>query len=655
MLKVSNHLSELNNARGVSKSRFTMDSTQTDQSVYQALDATTSEIRVMILHQGSGDEELRCTLKTVSLDDDQPAFHALSYAWPTTETEKCRINIDNNVVPVASSLATLLDHFRSSHYDFLELHSVSLWIDAICINQTDPDERAQQVRLMGRIYRQASCVLVWLGEGDEFSDYALDRINDATFRASCGELETASRAPIPDEVRVSTIIGKNLDIRRYWTRAWTLQEFVLATQDPVMFCGSRWMLWSWYDQCDRALPYHKGSYPGLEFDLVAIKREVPLHHDDKPFVNSMNHRIMRNLYQHNGSIPLIIALNESFELDATDPRDLIYGVLGLVPHHEMLMVDIDYEKPPERVFTDTMAAIWTSGERVLIGDIIPRLITASCPDDKSEVPSWVPNVLKRTTTDLHGGYAWLLASRQWRPERQADILVEGSILTIKAIQFDSIAETLKLDFNHDRKERFHRGNAPMEVDIEPLEDIEAMAQRGLNIAIPASSRLAPFLVLRDKMPIWSSLTAWEEVESGSESEQWVPGLARDKPKLWEVLLGRQEIPEGWKMAYSPKLRNYLPALEAAILSPFLQAMGRKIDEKQVFTTRSGFLGVGTKYVEAGDIITLIVRMKFMYVLRPFRDGYRIVGFANVSGLMDWDDLDQAMEAGTLHEEKMKIY
>jgi hypothetical protein len=507
---------------------------------------------------------------------------------------------------------------------------------------------------MGRIYRQASRVLVWIGEADEFSDFAFDCINDATFRASCGELKTASRAATPDEVKVSAIISKNLDRRRYWARAWTLQEFVLATQDPVMFCGSRWMLWSWYNQCDRNLLLDNVSRLSLAFDWDAIRRKVPLHHDYSPFTGPNTHGLMRDFHQEEGSVRLVHALSQSFQLHATDPRDLIYGVLGLVRDHEMLMVDIDYEKPPERVFTDTMAAIWTSGTPDLISDSIPCLITTGWANGMSEVPSWVPKVLKKTgkeRTDI----SWLNTSRIWQPQRHADIHIEDSILTINAIRFDSIADTVEVNLNHGWRRLIRGEKAPMKVDIEPLQNVEAMAHRGLNIPIPASSRLAPFLVLRDKLPIWSALTVWEEDESGSPNKGWLPGVAKDKQKLWEILLGRQEIPEDWKKACSPQLQNKLAALDAAILSPLLISVRRKVNKKKVFISRSGFLGVGTKYVEAGDIITLIVGMRLMYVLRPFHDGYRIVGFANVSGLMDWDDLDQAMEAGTLHEEEMKIY
>ena len=51
-----------------------------------------------------------------------------------------------------------------------------LWIDAICINQGDEDEKAQQIQFMPMIYGQASQVIVWLGETADQSDKALETI-----------------------------------------------------------------------------------------------------------------------------------------------------------------------------------------------------------------------------------------------------------------------------------------------------------------------------------------------------------------------------------------------------------------------------------------------------------------------------------------------
>jgi thiamine pyrophosphate-dependent acetolactate synthase large subunit-like protein len=54
-----------------------------------------------------------------------------------------------------------------------------LWVDAICINQHDNDEKGQQVQSMAKIYAKASRVIVWLGEAADNSDQALEAIRMA--------------------------------------------------------------------------------------------------------------------------------------------------------------------------------------------------------------------------------------------------------------------------------------------------------------------------------------------------------------------------------------------------------------------------------------------------------------------------------------------
>lgn len=624
-----------------------MNTTRTDQSIYRSLDDSTDEIRLIRLQQDSRDGELRCTLETVSLDK-QPVFHALSYVWGSGTDGQ--INVNGSTIPITSSLAVVLKHFRSHHYDHLELHSTPLWIDAVCINQADFTERAKQVILMRRIYRQASYVLLWIGEGDEFSDYAFDQMNNATFRASCGDLRTTSRTPTMDEIRVRIIIEHNLESRRYWTRGWIFQEVVLATKDPVIICGSRRMPWSWYIHSKDALPLDKMSYPSLILEWHTIQQEVPLHQDFEPgYRGSMSIAVLRDQYQQEGFIMLGFALTETIQLNTTDPRDHVYGILGLVPVYE-LMVDINYRKTPEEVFRDTMAALWTSGTPDLIGYIIPTLLSGVGAHDRLDLPSWVPDLARREST-LHGGFIWLMHSPEfWRPHQQAAVTFQGNSLIVKGIKFDTIGETIIWDTWEAWVAFYRRGEVPSEGDLETLRSIEAIAHRGLGIPIPASSRLLPFRKLRDKIPIWSAFTSWPESGKG-----WLPGVPNDKAKLWEILLGRQPIPDDWKSAADPALQSNPVALQAAIISPIVTAIRRTTLGNKIFISRFGFLGVGTKQVEPGDVITLIKGMRLMYVLRPFHDGYRIMGFAKVSGLMDWDDLDQALAASSLPEEVFKIY
>jgi hypothetical protein len=84
-------------------------------------------------------------------------YYALSYTWGT-QTEKIPITIDNSTFHITPNLHNALDSF------FAENKFSCLWVDAICINQSDSEERDHQVRRMKTIYQRAEKVFIHLGD-----------------------------------------------------------------------------------------------------------------------------------------------------------------------------------------------------------------------------------------------------------------------------------------------------------------------------------------------------------------------------------------------------------------------------------------------------------------------------------------------------------
>ena len=128
-------------------------------SIYQPLNKTRSEIRILHL-EGSTDENapLRCELEIVSLSaDPKPTYEAISYCWGDT-TGRDRIILNGQVFEAPLAGAKVLRRFR------LQDAPWTVWIDALCINQEDREERNDQVSLMGKVYRSTIRTLVWLGE-----------------------------------------------------------------------------------------------------------------------------------------------------------------------------------------------------------------------------------------------------------------------------------------------------------------------------------------------------------------------------------------------------------------------------------------------------------------------------------------------------------
>ncbi|KAJ4202065.1 hypothetical protein NW759_015453 [Fusarium solani] len=212
--------------------------------IYKPLDRVKSEIRVVRIPPKDGDS-LR--LNTVCLDDN-PAFAALSYVWGDPNIKEA-ISLDNQSFPVAKNLAAALKHIRGNWTSRRSPYRVqSLWVDAVCINQQDPDERTQQVQLMSRIYKSAAVVLAWLGPGDhslafstikllarEMYDDTARRFNEEKFSrldwlqghpslcSDDGPEQSGSGFRNLAWSAVATFVRDP-----YWTRVWIFQEVVLA-------------------------------------------------------------------------------------------------------------------------------------------------------------------------------------------------------------------------------------------------------------------------------------------------------------------------------------------------------------------------------------------------------------------------------------------
>ena len=126
-------------------------------TLYQPLDGARDEIRLLHVEPNADRKApLSCKLRTTSLTD-HPAFQSLSYAWgegtPTTT-----LRLEDLELDITSNLNAALCAVRRPDQALL------LWVDAICINQHDLEERNHQVKLMRQIYTQASTVNIWLGD-----------------------------------------------------------------------------------------------------------------------------------------------------------------------------------------------------------------------------------------------------------------------------------------------------------------------------------------------------------------------------------------------------------------------------------------------------------------------------------------------------------
>ncbi|KAI7667580.1 hypothetical protein KC318_g5792 [Hortaea werneckii] len=157
---------------------------------YQPLDARKKEIRIVLVYPSinlsTGDQLPVCRLQTASLPDEPtPHYEAISYAWgERTGVAPIIINDQHRQQP--ASAVRVLQRFAPAEGS----EPRRLWIDAICINQSDVAERNQQVAMMSDVYRNSSQTLVWLGDADANTAAAFEQI-DVILRDKENELRTA--------------------------------------------------------------------------------------------------------------------------------------------------------------------------------------------------------------------------------------------------------------------------------------------------------------------------------------------------------------------------------------------------------------------------------------------------------------------------------
>ena len=135
---------------------------------YQALADPQDSFRLIELLPASSDEAIHCLLKEFKLSQS-PQYEALSYEWGTP-LDLDWVTVNGCQYQLRRNLHSALVQLRPAKTDSKR----KLFVDAICINQDDMEERSTQVQLMGEIYKKAASVLVWLGQADNDSDLLLD-------------------------------------------------------------------------------------------------------------------------------------------------------------------------------------------------------------------------------------------------------------------------------------------------------------------------------------------------------------------------------------------------------------------------------------------------------------------------------------------------
>ncbi|CAN9389168.1 unnamed protein product [Alternaria alternata] len=188
---------------------------QSAQSLFEhsPLDLKSPSIRlVRILPNFSSDGHVQLEVRHAST---KSAYICLSYVWGHGRNLPW-IRLDGRLFQVRQNLHAFLASARKKPH----VCSEWLWIDALCIDQSNTPERSHQVQQMGHIFSRAVKVISWLGDFEGIARF---------FRESKPPLRLHVSAP--EHLNPFPL---HFFQSEYWTRAWITQELSLARKITFM-------------------------------------------------------------------------------------------------------------------------------------------------------------------------------------------------------------------------------------------------------------------------------------------------------------------------------------------------------------------------------------------------------------------------------------
>ncbi|KAK6860702.1 hypothetical protein PG995_004338 [Apiospora arundinis] len=287
--------------------------------------------------------------------DNRVQYDALSWCWGTdfpNHALMVRKGDQTYKLRIKRELALALKYLR--HRDKMR----TLWVDAVCIDQANPNERNHQVQMMSRIYTRASMVCIWLGEHTENSKIAIDFIRDEVM-----ELRNIETICTDKRYTRKWQALQMLMQTEWFSRRWVVQEIALAKKAEVC-CGADKIPWKdfaiavelfvevetathrlseimQHDEKFRHIPnwFEYVSELGASLLVQAtgkvFRGQVTPLQDDKEGEDK-NDQLSRwkktrtmDLLERRSLLSLEYLVSTMFIFKATEPRDVVYSLLAI--------------------------------------------------------------------------------------------------------------------------------------------------------------------------------------------------------------------------------------------------------------------------------------------------------------------------------------
>ncbi|KAK0516796.1 hypothetical protein JMJ35_001399 [Cladonia borealis] len=274
----------------------------------------TGEDEIRLLRLAHGEQTFAIEHQRVK---DVPAYEALSYVWGDDSRRNEFYLADGTVLYLNDNL------FEALQYLPQRCETEYLWIDQICIDQSNIKERNHQVKIMGNIYRHAYKVLIWMDADDSVARSLNDLWED--FRKEAKVTSRARLEEFVDSKRKVYLAEGESNIRNrlqnqvwhhpWFSRAWVFQELALSQRAVFVFGQTSTMFLTvvWISRAVYPLTYGTQKFDWHTAATMTAMDRMNRHWNHKD--------------QHLLTIHFLSEMCPIYQ--ASDPRDLIYAFMGL--------------------------------------------------------------------------------------------------------------------------------------------------------------------------------------------------------------------------------------------------------------------------------------------------------------------------------------
>jgi hypothetical protein len=360
---------------------------RTKDSIFQDLDESKNQIRLLLLYPSEGGEgPIQCDLKEVSLDSD-PQYEALSYAWGDPKTVKT-ISLRKEEFTVTLSAWTALKALRYKNQVRV------LWIDAICIHQNNDIERNAQIRLMGMIYRKASTVRVWIGTGESNDKMAISLLRSLATGDKAIHKELLGAWAVHYDER---ILALHFFEAPWWTRLWVVQEVALGRL-VIFQKGHEELdfqdLLAAYRNSASFISEHycgfvNGMFDGGQEDFLNIFASIETLSEVRNLVDGTSVATSDDLSARQAAMTWSTIANLLRVRKASYDKDRLYALYGLLPSSIISRPGMSHS--PSASVEEAYISVTFSILEVAQCLMMFNFLGSQTPETSPELPSWVPD------------------------------------------------------------------------------------------------------------------------------------------------------------------------------------------------------------------------------------------------------------------------